>query len=154
MSMVPKEFFVTSGKAVSSVSELNAFDLALKEAGIDQCNIVKVSSILPPNCKEIEMRSLPAGAITYAVLASISGSPGSTISAGIAWAYEENGKFGIVAEVHGEIDEKEARKVLKSKVKEMARVRGIKIKEIHYRIETLNVPPKNYGCALAALVYI
>jgi len=47
--MIPKEFFVTSAKATSPVSELNAFDLALKNAGIAQCNIVPVSSILPEN---------------------------------------------------------------------------------------------------------
>ena len=39
--MIPKEFFVASAKAVSPVSQLNAFDLALKNAGISQCNIVQ-----------------------------------------------------------------------------------------------------------------
>jgi len=36
--MIPKEFFITSGKAASPVFELNAFDLALKKAEIVQCN--------------------------------------------------------------------------------------------------------------------
>jgi len=45
--MVPKEFFVTSGKAFSATSELNAFDQALKNAGIAHCNLVQVTSILP-----------------------------------------------------------------------------------------------------------
>ena len=152
--LIPKEFFVTSGKAVSPVSELNAFDLALKDAGIEHCNIVKVSSILPPNCREVERRSLPVGAITYAVLARMNGSAGSTISAGIARAYEEKNGYGIVAEAHGYMDEKTAREVLESKVKEMARARGIRIGEIKYNIETLNVPPENYGCTVAALIYL
>ena len=29
MYLIPKEFFITSGKALSEVSDLNAFDLAL-----------------------------------------------------------------------------------------------------------------------------
>jgi pyruvoyl-dependent arginine decarboxylase (PvlArgDC) len=35
-----------SGKAITQVSELNAVDLALKNAGIAQCNLVSVSSVL------------------------------------------------------------------------------------------------------------
>jgi len=67
--MLPKEFFITSGKAVSPVSELNAFDQALKKAGIDQCNLVPVSSILPPGCKERKWKKIPAGTITFGVIA-------------------------------------------------------------------------------------
>jgi len=32
--MIPKDFFATSGKAVSPVFELNAFDLALKKISV------------------------------------------------------------------------------------------------------------------------
>jgi len=32
--MIPKEFFVTNGKAVSPVSEVKAFDLALKKISV------------------------------------------------------------------------------------------------------------------------
>jgi arginine decarboxylase len=71
--MIPKEFFITSGKATSQVSELNAFDLALKKAGIAQCNLVSVSSILPLGCKERKRRKITAGAITYAVIARMDG---------------------------------------------------------------------------------
>lgn len=152
--LIPKEFFVTSGKAVSSVSKLNAFDLALKAAGIEHCNIVKVSSILPPNCREVSQRTLPVGAITYAVLARMDGSAGSTISAGIALAHEAKDGYGIVAEAHGHMDEKTTRDVLESRVKEMARARGIEIGEIKYRIETLNVPLEKYGCTVVALIYL
>ncbi|KYH38656.1 MAG: hypothetical protein AYL31_010990 [Candidatus Bathyarchaeota archaeon B26-1] len=152
--LIPEEFFVTGGKAVSSVSKLNAFDLALKDAGIEHCNIVKVSSILPPNCREVDRKPLPIGAITYAVLARMDGSSGSTISAGIAWAHEENNSYGIVAEAKGYMDEKTMRGVLKSRIEEMARARGIKIGKIKYRIETMKVPPEKYGCAVVALVYL
>jgi len=81
--MIPKAFFVTGGKAVSKVSRLNTFDLALRNAGIAQCNLVKVSSIIPPNYKETEPKPIPAGSITYVVMAKAEGT-GETISAGIA----------------------------------------------------------------------
>ncbi len=87
--MIPKEFFVTCGKAVSKVSPLNAFDLALVKAGIAQCNLVNVSSILPPGCKETKRKKIPIGSITYAVLARMDGNEGETIGAGVAWGWKK-----------------------------------------------------------------
>lgn len=151
--MIPKEFFVTSAKATSPVSELNAFDLALKKAGIAQCNLVPVSSILPPGCKERKLRKLPAGAITHAVVARMDGSEESTIAAGIAWAWEKDREFGIVAEAHGNMDREPLKAGLIRRIKEMAGIRGISIGTINLRIEALRVPRTSYGCVLAVLVY-
>jgi len=152
--MIPKKFFVTGGKATSSTSKLNAFDLALKEAGIAQCNIVYVSSILPPNCEEVDPKPIPIGAITYVVMSRMDGEGGEKIGAGIAWSFEEKNGYGIVAEAHGHVDEKEIRKALESRIHEMARIRNIEVGKIKYRIETLDVPSGNYGCVIAALVYL
>ena len=151
--MIPKEFFVTSGKAVSPVSELNAFDLALKNAGIAQCNLVSVSSILPQGCRERRWRKIPAGSITYAVMARMDGDEGTTIGAGIAWAWEKDKKFGLVAEAHGYMDMKALKETLEWKIKEMAKIRGIEIDRISYRMEVTRVPMDNYGCVISALVY-
>jgi len=152
--MIPKKFFVTSGKAISPVSELNAFDLALKNAGICQCNLVPVTSILPPNCKEIKRRKIPAGSVTFAVMARMDGSEGTTVGAGIAWAWEKDMKYGIVAEAHGYMDQKALKEILEWKINEMAKIREIEINGIKYRMEVLRVPMDNYGCAIAALVYL
>jgi len=151
--MIPKEFFVTSGKATSPVSKLNAFDLALKNAGICQCNLVPVSSILPPGCKEIRRRKIPAGAIVFTVMARMDGEEGTTIGAGIAWAWEKNLNYGLVAEAHGYMDRKALKETLEWKIKEMAKIRRAEINQINYRIESMRVPMDNYGCVLAALVY-
>ena len=151
--MIPKEFFVTSGKAVSPVSELNAFDLALKKAGIAQCNLVCVSSILPRECKEINKQNIEAGSITYSVLARMDGDEGTTIGAGIAWAWAKSKKYGLVAEAHGYMDKKALEETLEWKIKEMAKIRGIKIGQIQMRIEVQRVPMDNYGCVISALVY-
>jgi arginine decarboxylase len=151
--MIPKEFFVTSGKATSQVSELNAFDLALKNAGISQCNIVSVSSVLPPECQERKWTDIPIGSITFAVVARMDGKEDTTISAGIAWTWEKNKKYGIVAEAHGNMNQKTLKETLEWKIKEMAKIREIQIDEIKYQIETLKVPENNYASVIAALVY-
>ena len=151
--MVPKEFFVTSGNASSPVSELNAFDQALKNAGIAQCNLVEVTSILPKGCLERTRIDIPIGAITYAVIARMNGTEGENIGAAIAWSWEKSGKCGIVAETHGSMDEAALLELAEWKIKEMAKIREIEINEIHYTYETMRVPMDNYGCVLAALVF-
>jgi len=151
--MIPKEFFITSGKGTSPVSELNAFDLALKKAGIAQCNLVPVSSILPRGCKERKRKKIVAGAITYAVMARMDGDEGTTIGAGIAWAWEKDRKYGLVAEAHGYMDLKALRETLEWKIKEMVKIRDMEISRISYRTEVLRVPMENYGSVIATLVY-
>ena len=94
MYLIPKEFFITSGKALSEVSDLNAFDLALLRAGIEEQNLVAVSSIIPPDAEEVPRTRLPMGAVTHCVLAQMRGKGGDRISAGIGYAYRRDGKGG------------------------------------------------------------
>ena len=152
--MIPRAFFVTSGKAFSPISELNAFDLALKRAGIAQCNLVPVSSILPPGCQENRRVKMPIGSITYTVLARMEGDEGETIGAAIAWCWEKKKKYGIAAEAHGYMDRKALEEIAEWKLMEMAKIREIEIGEMHLRMETMRVPMDNYGCVIAALVYV
>src|SRR3972149_1112108 len=133
MLQMPKKFFVTSGKAVSKVSDLNAFDEALLNASIGEQNLVYVSSILPVGVKQTRRTELPMGAITHCVLARQGGGEGETISAGIADALRE---------------------VLEWKMAEMAKLRGVKFKSLDYKIEDLSIPMDHYGVCLAALVFL
>src|SRR5436309_2175023 len=100
MLPIPTKFFVTSGKAVSKVSDLNAFDEALQNAGLAEQNIVSVSSVLPVGIKPVRKRDLPMGAITHCVLAQQRGGEGETVSAGIAYGFRDDGFGGYVAEGH------------------------------------------------------
>jgi arginine decarboxylase len=151
--MVPTEFFVTSGHASSPISELNALDQALKNAGIAQCNLVEVTSILPTGCRQRPPFEIPVGAITYAVIARMNGTEGENIGAAIAWSWEHHGQCGIVAETHGYMDRDALLEIAEWKIKEMAKIREIELNEIHYTYETLRVPMDQYGCVLAALVF-
>ena len=49
---VPRKIFFTKGVGTHK-EELHSFELALRDAGIEKCNLVQVSSILPPGCKVI-----------------------------------------------------------------------------------------------------
>ena len=151
--MMPNEFFVTKGKAFSPTSELNAFDQALRNAGIAHCNLVSVSSILPKGCVQRDKINIPPGSITHAVIARMDGTEGQNIGATISWTWEKSGYYGIVAETHGFMDEAALLEIAEWKIMEMAKIRDIEIGEIHHICETIRVPMDNYGCVIAALVF-
>lgn len=151
--MIPKEFFVTGGRAVSRVSPLNAFDTALERAGIGQCNLVPVSSILPPGCRERAHLEVPVGSITHVVMARMDGEGGAVVGAGIAWGWERDGRYGLVAEAYGNLDEDALKEALEARMGEMARARGIEVVEVKQRVEVLRVPRGGHGCVVVALVY-
>ncbi|MBI3316214.1 MAG: arginine decarboxylase, pyruvoyl-dependent [Candidatus Omnitrophica bacterium] len=75
--LVPKKMFFTKGVG-SHKHELRSFELALRDAGIEKCNIVHVSSIFPPNCELVSknegMKYIYPGMIAFAVTARLSSS--------------------------------------------------------------------------------
>ena len=70
--MVPKRIFLTKGVGKHK-ERLTSFELALRDAGIAAQNLVRVSSIFPPNCKLIPRKEglpyLSPGEVTFAVVA-------------------------------------------------------------------------------------
>lgn len=155
---LPKYFFITSGKAVSAESSLNAFDEALMNAKIDQCNIVSVSSIIPPDAIQIDPVLITSGTITFAVLVRMDGSDGETIGAGVAWAWGRTTtglRYGIVAEDHGHKDNLAIDRELKDRLQRMSKARRLQLEEIHTRIEHIDtIPNSKFGCVISAFVYV
>ena len=86
-SQPPGTFFFCSGNAEAPTA-LNAFDAALLAAGIGNTNLLKISSILPPGCKEITLPEvMPAGIfLPTAWISHTSSIPGETITAAVAVA--------------------------------------------------------------------
>jgi len=70
--MVPKYMFFTKGVGMHK-QRLQSFEIALRKAGIEKFNLVRVSSIFPPNCKIISrekgLAMLKPGQIVYCVMA-------------------------------------------------------------------------------------
>ncbi len=153
MFPVPSKFFVTSGKAVSKVSDLNAFDQALILAGIGEQNLVAVSSVLPVGVRKIPKMELPRGMVTHCVLAQMRGGEGESISAGVAYGFRADGQGGYVAEGHMHGTKKNLTQILEWKMDEMAKLRRIKFRKITYVTEELDIPLDHYGACLASVVF-
>ena len=103
--MIPTKLFLTKGVGVHK-DKLVSFELALRDAGIEKCNLVYVSSILPPKCKIITkeegIKHLSPGQITFCVMAkNESNKPDKLIvsSIGIAVPKDDN-SHGYLAEHH------------------------------------------------------
>ncbi len=126
--MVPSKLFLTKGVGVHK-NKLSSFELALRNAGIEKCNLVYVSSIMPPKCKIISRhagtRLLEPGQITYCVMArNETNEPNRLVSASIGIAMprdtenygylSEHHSFGEIAKVSGDFAEDLAATMLAS----------------------------------------
>ena len=151
---VPSRFFVTSGKGINKTSELNAFDLALLQAGIGEQNLVSVSSVLPIGIRQVDRAPIARGAITHCVLARHGGGEGEVISAGIAYGFRSDGQGGYVAEAHLHGNQKSLKEFLRWRMTEIAHFRGVELRRIHYRTEELSIPMDHYGVCIAACVFL
>jgi arginine decarboxylase len=104
--LVPREIFFTKGVGRHR-NRLQSFELALRHAGIEEGNLVRVSSILPPGCEIIPkargLAKLQPGAITFVVLAEAStDEPSRLVGAGIGLAQPAHGEqYGYISEHHG-----------------------------------------------------
>jgi len=102
---VPKAIFFTTGAGVHK-DRLSSFELALRSAGVEVANLVTVSSIFPPHCKEISRKEgeklLKPGQIVHCVMArQDSNEPNRLIAAAIGLARPaDHSKYGYLSEHH------------------------------------------------------
>ena len=111
--MIPKYFFLTKGVGKHK-EQLQSFELALRDAGIQHCNLVNVSSIVPPGCEQVPrergLKMVQPGEITFVVLArNATNEPHRLIvsSIGVAIPSGKN-QYGYLSEHHtyGQTDDK------------------------------------------------
>lgn len=109
--MIPRYLFLTKGVGKHKDS-LQSFESALREAGIQHCNLVSVSSIIPPGCKmlprEKGLKKIKPGEITFVVLSkNCTNEPHRLIAASIGLALPNNSNYGYLSEHHsfGQTDE-------------------------------------------------
>ena len=113
MSYVPRMMFFTKGRGVHR-DHLTSFEMALRDAGIADLNLVSVSSIKPPRCKIVGAREgrkhLHPGQIAFAVMArSATNEPNRLIAASIGLARQaDDDQYGYLSEHHstGETEQK------------------------------------------------
>ena len=102
---VPKRIFFTKGVGRHK-DYLQSFELALRDADLEQQNLVTVSSIYPPNCKKISkqvgLKELEPGQITFVVMArNATNEWNRLVAASIGVAIPTDGTtYGYLSEHH------------------------------------------------------
>jgi arginine decarboxylase len=133
---------------------LNAFDNALLAAGIGNINLLKVSSIVPPDVSMIELPKIRPGALVptaYAVMTSEK--PGETVAAAVGYALPDDpAKAGVIMEFHGVTDRETAETAIHAMLDEAFRVRGETIRE--RKVYAAEHTVERIGCALAAIALL
>jgi arginine decarboxylase len=105
MRFVPTKGFLTHGVGRHK-QKLTSFEMALRDAGIEKYNLVRLSSIFPPHCKLITRQEgiqlLRPGQVVFAVLAEAStNEPSRMVAASIGLAIPTDpNHFGYISEHH------------------------------------------------------
>jgi len=109
----PTKMFLTKGVGIHK-DRLASFELSLRNAGIEKCNLVTVSSIMPPNCKIVSREKgekyLQPGEVVFCVMArSETNEPNRLVSSAIGVARpSDSNNYGYLSEHHsfGEVAKK------------------------------------------------
>src|SRR5579871_1591689 len=103
--LLPKAIWFTNGVGVHK-DRLSSFELALRDAKIEKANLVTVSSIFPPHCKEISRQEgtklVMPGQIVHCVMArQDTNEPNRLIAASIGLARPaDHNLYGYLSEHH------------------------------------------------------
>ena len=103
--MIPSSAFITKGVGKHK-EKLTSFEMALRNAGIEAFNLVKVSSIFPPNCKLISrtsgLKMMSPGQIVFVVMSeNATNEPNRIIAASAGLALPKDQNFhGYISEHH------------------------------------------------------
>ncbi len=150
MLYVPRLLHLTSGCA-EGLTPLTAFDNALREAGIDNLNLIRVSSIVPKSARFGPRPPLPVGTVVPTVYTQIvSNVPGEVISAVIAAGTGEHG--GVLMEYHHRGPADDAERVCQAMVEEGFARRGWQLDDVRFATSEHKVD--RLGCATAAVLLL
>ncbi|HCA43040.1 MAG TPA: arginine decarboxylase, pyruvoyl-dependent [Bacteroidetes bacterium] len=101
----PTKIFFTKGVGRHK-DYLQSFELALRGAGIEKCNLVMVSSIYPAGCRRITknqgVKLIEPGSITFCVMArNFTNEPNRLIASSIGVALpSDDSHYGYISEHH------------------------------------------------------
>lgn len=134
------EIHVASGVS-SGPTELSAFDGALYAAGVANFNLLRLSSVIPPQAKiTVHDDKVPEiegewGDRLYVVQADYrTSTPGVEAWAGIGWVVDEATGKGLFVEHEGENKQQVERQITDS-LNELMKTRGIDFGQIHMKVD-------------------
>jgi len=109
--LIPKKLFLTKGVGKHK-EKLQSFELALRDAGIEHCNLVQVSSIVPVGCKVIPKDKgrlmLTPGEVTFVMLSrAATKEPNRLVAASVGLAIPSTKTHGYISEhqAYGQTEE-------------------------------------------------
>jgi arginine decarboxylase len=135
---IPHEYFITKGKGESNAGsaglpfETGSYDAALNNAGIENCNVIEYTSVIPTEAKliskEAGLKRLQWGEVLEVIKAQSNGRRGSKISAAVITTTitDPNGKYlgGFACEYSGSGSRTEAEQSLALSIEGMIKRRG------------------------------
>jgi arginine decarboxylase len=160
---IPRDFFITTGAGESDITvHAGSYHLALKNAGIEMCNIMTYSSILPKIAKEVPRpSSIVHGSVMETISAVATCEKGSRATASIifGWLYDrKTGERygGLVCEYNGNKSVEDAEAELRQSLNELY-TNGFdeqfEMGEIVINSKSI-APTKKYGTALVAICFV
>ena len=170
---IPCEYVLVAGAGQSDTGpgidpwETSAYDLALLDAGIENANIVKYTSVLPPESKRITMEEaknrglLHHGMVLESIMAQVNGNQGDHICAGVGRAQvymNSHHVGGFAAEYEGKGSRNLAKRCLKKALKGIFERRYGKdpaytMDDVHIKTKDLCVD-KRFGTVLVAIGFL
>jgi arginine decarboxylase len=172
LSRVPLAYFVTCGFGDTDCGggvdpwETGSYDLALEMAKIENFNISKYSSVIPRQAFEVPLevaqQCFEHGAVLESILATMNGTTGEIITAGVGrvYAYEKaTGTYlgGFAAEYEGHADPDGASQVLQRDLEEMMS-RRYNPNDFHFEFDQPIIMShrvqQQYGTVLAGLCWL
>jgi arginine decarboxylase len=147
---VPRLLHLAQGCA-EGLTPLTAFDNALRDAGIDNLNLVRVSSIVPKDARFGPRPPLPVGTVVPTVYCRVvSNVPGEVISAVIAAGTGADG--GVLMEYYHRGPADDAQRVAQAMVEEGFARRGWTLDDVRFASSEHKVD--RLGCATAAVLLL
>ncbi len=149
MPRIPNTVSLVAGVG-DAKNPLNAFDMALLDAGIGNLNLIRISSIMPPKSEIVPLPKIPMGSLVPTAYGyQISENKGETIAAAISVAIPKDKELcGLIMEYEGICGKKEAEETVREMAKEGFEMRGWDIEKIVSISAECVV--ENIGCAFAA----
>ena len=174
---IPFEYFLTKGVGESSITvHAGSLDGAMQNAGIENYNILKYTSIMPGIAKEVPRpkrdvfevnykgkAKIVHGSVCEAIMAQADSIIDERATAGlvIGWIYdkETNKRYGgLVAEYSGKEEEEDAANNLEQMMKRMARHRledrkNLELRDVKITTASI-VPKKKHGTAIVGIGFL
>ncbi len=136
-----------------SNSIINAFDRALISAGISDFNLIKISSILPPNCLQEKSVQINKGSLLPTAFSCIhANSVGTHLAAAVAIGIPVNpDNIGVIIECSDFSSKAEVEQFARSNAIQAMNDRNIKVKTVVSVSTECFVETQDDYCALAAV---